>query len=364
MDYRALNKQTIKDKFPLPRIDELLERLGNASVFTALDLASGYHQIGVAEGSIERTAFRTARGHFEFLVMPFGLTNAPSVFQRLMNKIFEKEFGVFVLVYLDDILVFSRDVAEHWGHLRQVLGRLRECKLYGRIHKCSFLKDNVQYLGFDVSAEGIKPSDDKIKTILEWPTPQSPRDCRSFLGLCNFYRRFVRGFSNIAQPITELTKEKEPWSWGEPQEKAFAQLKVAMSTAPVLVFPDFEQQFTLTTDASLVAVGGILQQDQGRGLQPIAYSSKKLNAAEIRYSAYERELLGIVWAVGQWRHYLQGRRFIVQTDHSSLRYLPNQAAVHRRIWKWIGILQSYDIEIQHIPGNKNPADPLTRQHRG
>jgi len=280
-----------------------------------------------------------------------------------MNRIFAREFGVFVLVYLDDILVFSRDVREHWGHLRQVLERLRECKLYGRLHKCSFLKDSVQYLGFDVSAEEIRPSDDKIKSILEWPTPQSPKDCRSFLGLCNFYRRFVRGFSNIAQPITELMKEKVPWCWEGAQEKAFAQLKIAMSTAPVLVFPDFDRQFTLTTDASLVAVGGILQQDQGRGLQPIAYSSKKLNAAEIRYSAYERELLGIVWAVGQWRHYLQGRRFIVQTDHSSLRYLPNQAAVHRRIWKWISILQSYDIKIQHIPETKNPADPLTRQHR-
>ena len=189
------------------------------------------------------------------------------------------------------------------------------------------------------------------------------RDVRSFLGLCNFYRRFVRGYSNIAQPLTELTKDRVAWCWEEAQEKAFAQLKVAMSTAPVLAFPDFERDFILTTDASLVAVGDILQQDQGRGLQPVAYSSKKLNSAEIRYSAYERELLGIVWAVGQWRHYLQGRHFIVQTDHSSLRYLPNQASVHRRIWKWIGILQSYDITIQHIPGKKNPADPLTRQHR-
>ena len=362
VDYRALNKQTIKDKFPLPRIDELLERLGNASVFTALDLASGYHQIGVAESSIERTAFRTSRGHFEFLVMPFGLTNAPSVFQRLMNKLFEKELGIFVLVYLDDILIFSKGTEEHWEHLRVVLSRLRECKMYGRLHKCSFLKDSVSYLGFDVSAEGLRPSQDKIKTILEWPTPQSPKDVRSFLGLCNFYRRFVRGFSMIAQPMTDLTKDNVPWCWGEDQEKAFAQLKIAMTTAPILIFPDFEREFILTTDASLVAVGGILQQDHGRGLQPIAYSSKKLNAAEIRYSAYERELLGIVWAVGQWRHYLQGRRFVVQTDHSSLKYLPNQAAVHRRIWKWIGILQSYDIEIRHIPGNKNPADPLTRQH--
>ena len=195
VDYRALNKQTIKDKFPLPRIDELLESLGKARVFTALDLASGYHQIGVAEGSIEKTAFRTARGHYEFVVMPFGLTNAPSVFQRLMNKLFRDELGLFVLVYLDDILVFSESVEIHWEHLRRVLQRLRESRLYGRLHKCEFLKDRVQYLGFDVSAEGMRPSDDKIKTILEWPTPETQKDVRSFLGLCSFYRRFVRGFS-------------------------------------------------------------------------------------------------------------------------------------------------------------------------
>ena len=363
IDYRALNKQTVKDKFPLPRIDELLESLGKARVFTALDLASGYHQIGIAEDSIEKTAFRTARGQYEFVVMPFGLTNAPSVFQRLMNKLFRDELGIFVLVYLDDILIYSEDLDSHWAHLRQVLQRLRESQLYGRLHKCEFLKDRVQYLGFDVSAEGIRPSDDKVKTILEWPTPTSQKDIRSFLGLCSFYRRFVRGFSSIAHPLTELTREKTPWVWEQDQQRSFAQLKVAMTTAPVLIFPDFDREFVLTTDASLTAVGGILQQDHGRGLQPIAFASKKLNAAEIRYSAYERELLGIVWAVGQWRHYLQGRRFVVQTDHSSLKHLPNQAAIHRRIWKWMSILQSYDIEIRHIPGTRNPADPLSRQHQ-
>ena len=158
IDYRALNKQTIKDRFPLPRIDELLERLGTARVFTALDLASGYHQIGVAEGAIERTAFRTNRGHFEFIVMPFGLANAPATFQRLMNEIFKNELNEFVLVYLDDILIFSKTMEEHWQHLRIALQRLREAKLFGRLHKCEFLKDRVEYLGFDVTAQGMQPS--------------------------------------------------------------------------------------------------------------------------------------------------------------------------------------------------------------
>ena len=235
VDYRALNKQTVKDRFPrkkkprtrwrqhLPHprecFDELLERLGKARVFSALDLASGYHQIGVEPGSIEKTAFRTSRGHYEFIVMPFGLMNAPSVFQRLMNQIFAEELGVFVLVYLDDILIFSETVEQHWQHLRDALARLRKAKLYGRIHKCTFLKPQVEYLGFDVSAEGIKPSASKVQAILEWPTPETPRDVRSFLGMCSFYRRFIRGFSNIAAPLTELTKEKTPWQWREEMKK-------------------------------------------------------------------------------------------------------------------------------------------------
>ena len=361
IDYRALNKQTVKDRFPLPRIDELLERLGGARVFSALDLASGYHQIGVAESSIEKTAFRTSRGSWEFIVMPFGLTNAPSVFQRLMNKIFKDVLGDFVLVYLDDILIFSRSVEEHWGHLRVALQRLREAKLYGRLHKCDFLKDKVEYLGFDVSAQGMQPSRSKVAAILDWPVPESVRDVRSFLGTVSFYRRFVRGFSAMAFPLTELTKEKKPWQWTEEEQQSFDQLKVAITTSPVLIFPDFKKQFVLTTDASLVSVGGILQQDHGLGLQPIAYGSKKLNTAEVRYSAYERELLGIIWAIGQWRPYLQGQRFIVQTDHSALKFLPDQPAVHRRVWKWISILQGYDVDIRHIPGRRNPADGLSRR---
>ena len=362
IDYRALNRQTVKDLYPLPRIDALLDRLGTAKIFTKLDLASGYHQIAMDEGSIYRTAFTTSLGQWEFMVMPFGLCNAPATFQRLMNKVFAVEINQFILVYLDDILIFSNSVEEHWEHLRIVLERLRKAKLYGRMHKCEFLKDRVDYLGYEVSEKGIHASPEKVKAVVNWPRPQTVHDVRSFLGLASYYRRFIHGFSQIAGPMTELTKSKAKWRWEKAQENSFLALKVALSTAPVLKLPDFDYQFVVTTDASDVAVGAILQQDVGMGLQPIAFASRKLQQAEVRYSAYERELLGIVWAIGQWKHYFQGPHpIVIQTDHAPLRHLPNQASVNSRIWKWLSILQSYNIDIQHIPGKHNPADSLSRQ---
>ena len=297
IDYRALNKQTVKDQFPLPRIDSLLERLGQAKVFTKLDLASGYHQIAMEESSIQKTAFRTNRGQFEFLVMPFGLCNAPASFQRLMNKVFAKHIGDFIAVYLDDILIFSRSIDEHWQHIRWALEKLREAKLFGRLHKCEFLKEQVDYLGFEVSPGGIRASPGKVKAVIEWPRPKSVHDVRSFLGLASYYRRFVRGFSEIARPLTELTRAGAEWKWSTSQHTAFNRLKLALTTAPVLMLPDFGKQFVVTTDASDAAVGAILEQDFGNGLPPIAFASRKLNNAEMRYSAYERELLGIVWAI-------------------------------------------------------------------
>ena len=213
IDYRALNKQTVKDQFPLPRIDSLLERLGQATVFTKLDLASGYHQIAMEETSIQKTAFRTNFGHFEFLVMPFGLCNAPGTFQRLMNKVFADNLGKFIAVYLDNILIFSRDLEEHWKHLRWALDRLREAKLYGRLHKCEFLKDQVEYLGFEVSPRGIQASPGKVRAIIDWPRPKGVHDVRSFLGLASYYRRFVRGFSELARPLMALTRAGVDWEW-------------------------------------------------------------------------------------------------------------------------------------------------------
>ena len=324
IDYRALNKQTVRDQFPLPRIDSLLERLGQAKVFTKLDLASGYHQIAMEETSIQKTAFRTNRGHFEFLVMPFGLTNAPATFQRLMNKVFAGNLDKFIAVYLDDILIFSRNMDEHWQHLWWALEQLRKAKLFGRLHKCEFLKDQVDYLSFEVSPRGIQASPDKVRAIIEWPRPNSVHDVKSFLGLASYYRRFVRGFSEMARLLTAMTRAGVEWEWSTAQHQAFNRLKLALTTAPVLKLPDFERQFVVTTDASDAAVGAILEQDFGNGLQPVAFASRKLNNAEMRYSAYERELLGIVWALAQWKHYCQGpHSVIIQTDHAPLRHLPN-----------------------------------------
>ena len=364
IDYHALNKQTVKDQFPLPRIDSLLERLGQAMVFTKLDLASGYHQIAMEETSIQKTAFRTNRGHFEFIVMPFGLYNAPATFQRLMNKVFADKLDKFIAVYLDDILIFSQSLEEHWEHLRWALARLREAKLYGRLHKCEFLKDQVEYLGFEVGPRGIQASPGKVWAIIEWPRPKSVHDIRSFLGLASYYRRFVRGFSEMARLLTQLMKNGVEWNWSTAQHQAFNRLKLALTTAPVLKLPDFGRQFVVTTDASDAAVGAILEQDFSNGLQPVAFASRKLNDAEMRYSAYERELLGIVWALAQWKHYCRGpHSVIIQTDHAPLRHLPKQASVNTRVWKWINVMQGYNLEIRHIPGKRNPADTLSRQDK-
>ena len=216
IDYRALNKQTIKDCYPLPRIDDLLERLGKAKYFSTIDLASSYHQIAMKEDDILKTAFHTHRGHFEFVVMPFGVSNAPATFQRLMNKVFAKELDAFILVYLDDILVFSQTKEEHLEHIRTALGRLRDAKIYARLHKCEFYKDKVEYLGFDVSACGVQPSPNKVRAVVEWPKPSSVKDVRSFLGLASFYTRFIKNFSLKARPLTELTRDDATWRWEEP----------------------------------------------------------------------------------------------------------------------------------------------------
>ena len=202
------------------------------------------------------------------------------------------------------------------------------------------MKNRIEYLGFEISANGIHTSPEKVKAVQEWPTPTSVRDVRSFLGLASYYRKFIRGFSEIARPLTDLTKKSVKWCWNDKTEYAFNRLKTALVTAPVLQIPNVDKQFVLTTDASDTAVGAILEQDLGNGLKPVAFASRKLNSAETRYSAYERELLGIVWAIAQWRHYFQGTQpIVIQTDHAPLRHLPNQASVNSRVWKWMNILQ-------------------------
>ena len=223
----------------------------------------------------------------------------------------------------------------------------------------------MDYLGFEVSSQGVHASRDKVRAVVEWPRPTDVHDVRSFLGLASYYRKSIRGFSEIARPLTDLTRAAKEFDWKEPQQSAFVRLTVALATAPILLLPDFELPFVITTDASEATVGAILEQNQGRILQPVAFASRKLNSTEMRYSAYERELLGIVWALGQWRHYIEQspHKVVIQTDHAPLRFLPNQPSVNTRVWKWINVMQGYDLDIRHIPGKKNPADSLSRQLR-
>ena len=227
--------------------------------------------------------------------------------------------------------------------------------------KCEFLKDQVDYLGFEVSPRGIQASPDKAKAIIEWPRPKNVHDVRSFLGLASYYRQFVRGFSEMSSPLTALTRAGVEWDGSQAQHQSFNRLKLALTTAPVLKLPDFERQFVVTTNANDAVVGAILEQDFGNGLRPVAFASRKLNDAEMRYSAYEWELLGIVWALAQWKHFCRGpHAVIIQRDHAPLRHLPNQASINARIWKWINVMQGHNLEMRHIPSERNPADTLSR----
>ena len=361
IDYRALNKITVKNRYPLPRVDDLLDRLKDARCFTKIDLTQGYHQLRVVDEDVCKTAFRTQYGHYEFLVMPFGLCNAPATFMYLMNTILRPYIDQFVVVFLDDILIFSKNKWEHLEHVRKVLLKLREYKLYAKEKKCEFMKKGVEYLGYRVSERGLEVCQDKIDKVMNWPIPTCPKEVRSFVGIASFYRRFVRDFSKIARPLTDLTRKETEFVWGSAQEKAFETLKKALCSAPILCLPDFSKPFVVNTDASDIAVGAVLQQDFGKGLQPIAYDSRKLNDVERRYSTYDKELLAIVNACQTWRHYLRGTKFVLRTDHASLKFFLTQPYFTARQGRWLELLQTFDMEIEHTPGWKNQvADALSR----
>ena len=361
VDYRALNKVTVHNRYPLPRIDELLDRLQGSRFFTKIDLRSGYYQIRMHPDSIQKTAFRTRYGHFEFLVLPFGLTNAPATFMHLMHQIFREQLDKFIVIFLDDILVYSQTLQDHIDHVRRTLQVLRDHQLYAKVSKCAFFKHEVEYLGHVVTAAGIHPDPGKVQAVRDWKIPEDVHDIRSFLGLAGYYRRFIPQFARIAAPLTELTKKTVPWRWSLREGEAFNALKDALLSAPVLQLADAEREYTVTCDASDFAVGAVLSQKHEDGEHPVAYESRKMNSAEQNYPTHERELLAVIHALRTWRHYLAGRKFTVVTDHYSLQYLRTQPHLSKRQSRWLDFISEFDFSIVHTPGKSNVvADALSR----
>ena len=369
IDYRNLNAVTKTDQFPLPRIDDLIDQLGSAKYFSTLDLASGYWQVQVEENSKEKTAFITHQGLYEFNTMPFGLKNAPAVFQRLMQRVLmglNLDNGPdFVSVYIDDVLVFSRTFEEHLKHLKLVIQRLRDAGLKLKPSKCHFICQSVKYLGHLITPEGIHPNPDRIAAVQDYPIPQCVKGVRQFLGIASYYRRFVRSFAKIAQPLHALTQKGAQFVWSPACQDAFMELKNLLVTAPILAYPNFEKGFVLETDASGKGLGAVLSQaGEDKLLHPVAYSSRALSPPEKKYGVTELETLAVVWAVHHYHAYLYGHDVIVYTDHSAVRAVletPNPSGKHARWWSKVFGSGVRRLEIIYRPGKENAnADALSR----
>ncbi|GJP51198.1 hypothetical protein CLOM_g10360 [Closterium sp. NIES-68] len=361
IDYRTLNKQTIKNKYLIPRIDDMLDQLRGATVLSKLDLRSGYWQIRMADDSIQKTAFRTRYGSYEYLVMPFGLTNAPATFQADMNHILHPLLDECVVVYLDDILIYSRNMQQHVEHLRRVFEILRRERFYVKLSKSDFALKKVQFLGHIVSAQGVHVDPKKIEAVRTWKTPENVKELQQFLGFANYYNRFMPQFAKISMPLTNLLKKNTPYKWEPQHQEAMELLKQALTSAPVLILPDPERDYVIEANASDQAVGAVLMQDQGNGLQPIVYLSKKLHGAELNYPIHDKEALAIIIAFKTWRCYLEGRKTTVYTDHCSLKYLKTQPSLSRGQVRWIDFLEThFHYDIVYKPGHKNKADTLSR----
>ena len=365
VDYRGLNRISKKDRYPLPLISDLLATAGKARIYTTLDLRHAYYLVRIAEGDEWKTAFRTRYGSFEWLVMPFGLTNAPAAFQRFMNDIFSDMLDVHVIIYLDDILVYSDDPKEHKKHVREVLRRLRQNGLYCKPEKCHFNKDTVNYLGFILSKDGLKMDSSKIQTIQDWPEPRKVKDIQSFLGFANFYRRFISNYSDIVVPLTRLTRKGTPWNFSDAARNSFQSLKTAFTTAPILTHWIPDKQLIVETDASDYALGAILslQLDSGE-IHPVAFHSRTFTAPELNYDTHDKELLAIFEAFRVWRHYLEGSGtpIDVLTDHKNLEYFSTTKVLTRRQARWSEYLSQFNLVIRFRPGRLGTKpDSLTRR---
>jgi transposase InsO family protein len=370
VDYRGLNKVTRKNRHPLPLISEILDRLAGAKIFSKLDLVSAYHRIPIHHEDVWKTAFRTRYGHFEYMVMPFGLTNAPATFQSWINKALAGYIDDFVIVYLDDILIFSSCESEHREHLGKVLNRLRQYALYCKLSKCQFFQNKVEFLGYIVTPGGVRMDESRVETIKDWPIPTSYKDVQQFLGFANFYRRFIPGYSGTIAPLTGLFKgsskgvQHAPWQWPVEAQRAFDAVKDSFGRAPLLRHFDPRKGVRVETDASAFAIAAILSQQDDAGVwHPVAFYSKKLSETEGRYQTHDQELMAIWAAFKHWRHYLEGvsEPTLVMSDHLNLTGFMDVVKLNGRQARWAMYLAGFDFEIKHMAGKRNPADAPSRR---
>jgi len=365
VDYRHLNEITIKNAYTLPLIQELRDRLQGARWFTKFDIPSAFHRIRIKEGDEWKTAFRTHKGHYEYLVIPFGLTNAPATFQAYINNVLREYIDIFVCVYIDDILIYSRTIEEHVEHVRKVLRALRKYNLRLKPSKSEFHTQRVKFVGCVMTPDRVEVDPEKIEKVKEWPVPESVKDVQSFHGFANYYRQFILGFSKVAAPLTNLMSKKEVFSWKDVHQQAFDELKRLLTTTPVLHLFDPDLPCTVETDASKDALGAVLSQpDKSGKLHPVAYYSRKFGDAESRYATGDQELLAIVDALKHWRYYLEGAKhpFVVYTDHANLRNFTTTKELNLRQLRWSDCLASYNFTVVHRSGKLNAnADALSRR---
>ncbi|GAA5873416.1 hypothetical protein JCM1840_007376 [Sporobolomyces johnsonii] len=365
VDYRNLNSVTRKNRYPLPLIDETLNCLSGVQYFTKLDLRNGYHQLRIAEGDEGKTAFRTRYGHFEYQVMPFGLTNAPAAFQNLINDTFRPFLDAFVVVYLDDILIYSKTAAEHEAHVQQVLETMRTARLFAKAEKCSFDESATEYLGFIVDRKGVRMDPQKIESVRSWPIPNNLREVQSFLGFANFYRRFIKDYSKIAHPLTRLTKKDTTFHLDKTAVDAFQQLKEAFNGDKILRHFQPHLPIELETDASDFALGSVLSQrhDDGK-LYPIAFRSRKFDHAKLNYEVHDKELLAIVDACRLFRPYLEYVQIPTKvfSDHANLQYFFTSRVLNRRQAHWYETVSEISLTLHHRPGHRQgKTDALSRR---
>ena len=362
IDYRKVNSVTRKDAYPLPRLDDILDTLGGSKWFSTLDLKSGYWQVEVDSSSREKTAFTTSEGLYEFKVMPFGLCNAPATFQRLMNRVLCDVNWVECLVYIDDTVVIGRTFEQHLSNLGTVLSRLRQAGLKLQPAKCKLCQKEVRFLGHVISENGIATDPEKTAVIATWPVPESKKNIQQFLGLANYYRRFIKDFGTTAKPLQRLLEKNIAFEWTQQCQGAFDHLRKCLMTTPILAFPDHSRHFMLDTDASDTGIGAILSQVQDDGGEAvIAYASRSLSRQEQRYCVTRRELLAVVEFIHHFRHYLLGVHFTLRTDHGSLVWIQNFKEPEGQLARWLERLQEYTFTVVHRPGNQHTnVDALSR----